>query len=411
MVKLESLTIRRYRSLEPATLYFHDNRNVVLGRNGTGKTTLLNLISIVLRSEFAEISTEEYDISFRIKISSEVIEGDVSNSKVKEPLRLLDGNIAKHSLETHYEQSYEQKIVYRFFEGEKLLGQCLRQADKFETDMAIPENVKPFVDKWQYMCLHVFKGEARFTMVPRSTRFDEGLDYYRFLFEGSLTRPQTSLKPDGSGSMSNAHFFPSELIGIIFRDSVGKSTIEASDQDLPFLKSLGEHMGFVQAKYSLDAIERRSSESDSGLTVTTYSNIRAQFFWDDQNFVSNGQLSYGQKRLLSLIHYIACNQDFIVADELVNGLHHEWIQYCLEECKTRQVFITSQNPLLFDYLSFESPEEIQRQFVLCSHVALKEGRPKMRWDQMSDQKARDFFGAYERGIQYISEILQTEGLW
>ena len=72
--------------------------------------------------------------------------------------------------------------------------------------------------------------------------------------------------------------------------------------------------------------------------------------------------------------------------------------------------VTSQNPILFDYLEFASAEDLQRQFVLCG-LGSDGGRPRLRWTQTADEKATAFFGAYERGVQYISEILQTEGLW
>jgi recombinational DNA repair ATPase RecF len=45
MVKLKRLKIGKYRNVKPGTeLRFRDSLNVLLGRNGTGKTTLLNLM-------------------------------------------------------------------------------------------------------------------------------------------------------------------------------------------------------------------------------------------------------------------------------------------------------------------------------------------------------------------------------
>ena len=108
--------------------------------------------------------------------------------------------------------------------------------------------------------------------------------------------------------------------------------------------------------------------------------------------------------------YIENNPYFVVADELVNGLHHKWIEFCLETCGARQLFVTSQNPILFDYLNFSSEEDLRQQFVLCG-LDGNGGRPGMTWTQMSTAKAGAFYGAYERGVQYVSEILETEGFW
>jgi len=76
--------------------------------------------------------------------------------------------------------------------------------------------------------------------------------------------------------------------------------------------------------------------------------------------------SYGQKRLLSFFAISDPCPEVLIADELVNGLHHEWIRACIDEVGDRQAFLTSQNPLLLDYLEFESAEDVQRGFVLCS---------------------------------------------
>lgn len=46
--------------------------------------------------------------------------------------------------------------------------------------------------------------------------------------------------------------------------------------------------------------------------------------------------SFGQKRLLTFFWYLACNPDVVVADELVNGLHWDWIDACVNAIGTRR---------------------------------------------------------------------------
>ncbi|MGD0094558.1 MAG: AAA family ATPase, partial [Planctomycetota bacterium] len=51
MVKLKRLKIHKFQNFVPGVeLRFDDKLNVLLGKNGTGKTTLLNLISQCLRT-------------------------------------------------------------------------------------------------------------------------------------------------------------------------------------------------------------------------------------------------------------------------------------------------------------------------------------------------------------------------
>jgi len=65
---LRRLKINRFRHVAPGTeLEFSDRYNVLLGKNGTGKTTLLDLISMVLRSDFSSLRGEEFDIEYELE--------------------------------------------------------------------------------------------------------------------------------------------------------------------------------------------------------------------------------------------------------------------------------------------------------------------------------------------------------
>ena len=130
----------------------------------------------------------------------------------------------------------------------------------------------------------------------------------------------------------------------------------------------------------------------------------------DGTIISHKHLSYGQKRLLAFLYYAACNSDIVITDELVNGLHYEWIGACLQEILDRQSFLTSQNPIRLDMLPFESAEEVKRSFILCSNEVC-DGRTQMVWKTMSEQSADAFFRAYETQALQVSEILRTNNLW
>ena len=156
------------------------------------------------------------------------------------------------------------------------------------------------------------------------------------------------------------------------------------------------------------SLEKEEATERGGTTM--YSDFEFQLTMDDGTVLRHDWLSYGQKRLLSFLYYAAANPDIIIADELVNGLHHEWIDACLEEVKDRQCFLTSQNPLLLDYLSFDSVESVKRSFILCDRK--KNGkRAQLVWGNMPEDAATSFFRAYKAGVQHVSEILRTKGLW
>jgi len=69
MLKLRRLRVERFRSLaRGAELLFSDGINVLLGQNGTGKTTLLELISMVVRSDFSSLAKEEFAIEYELSV-------------------------------------------------------------------------------------------------------------------------------------------------------------------------------------------------------------------------------------------------------------------------------------------------------------------------------------------------------
>ena len=125
---------------------------------------------------------------------------------------------------------------------------------------------------------------------------------------------------------------------------------------------------------------------------------------------SHEALSYGQKRLLAFLYYLAVNEHIVIADELVNGLHHEWITLCLQQIGERQAFLTSQNPLLLDYLPPGSVEQAQQRYILCRSEPTEKGE-ELVWENMPAEEAERFFRAYSVGIQHVSEVLMSKGLW
>ena len=64
MFYLEELKIKKYYLVnEPATLYFNKDTNYLLGKNGTGKTTLLEIICAFFTLDFDTISSKENETS------------------------------------------------------------------------------------------------------------------------------------------------------------------------------------------------------------------------------------------------------------------------------------------------------------------------------------------------------------
>ena len=141
-----------------------------------------------------------------------------------------------------------------------------------------------------------------------------------------------------------------------------------------------------------------------------FGNLKFWFTRRDGSIFQDQHLSYGQKRLLAFLYYLDANPSIVIADELVNGLHHAWIEECVKAIGDRQAFLTSQNPLLLDYLVFESVEQVKETFILC-RTEPDGDRDRMIWRNMNDDEADMFYSAYKVGVEHVGEILRTRGLW
>jgi hypothetical protein len=104
------------------------------------------------------------------------------------------------------------------------------------------------------------------------------------------------------------------------------------------------------------------------------------------------------------------NHSVVLADELVNGFQRDWISACMSALGARQAFLTSQNPLLLDFLPLKSAEQTQRSFIFCR---LKEhsGRQAWHFENVTFRQAQELYEAHGLGIQQIGEMLSANGLW
>src|SRR5947209_298287 len=81
-MKLTRLKIHHYRSVPPgSSLAVHPSFSLVLGQNGTGRTTLLELISLVLGSDFSGLLREELSLEYTLALPDMEIQVRVRNEE------------------------------------------------------------------------------------------------------------------------------------------------------------------------------------------------------------------------------------------------------------------------------------------------------------------------------------------
>ncbi|KYF50654.1 hypothetical protein BE08_13265 [Sorangium cellulosum] len=418
MLKLRRLRIEKFRGVAPGTeLQFSDGLNVLLGQNGTGKTTLLELISMVVRSDFSSLVREEFSIEYEITVPGEAtVLVAVSN---KEQLSFVETKARGPIDLSEYWHPAANVTIEDWSSGAR---RSIRYDD--ERGLTIGDD-PPLGGGREFSCLDAgflwlymqqdpeLIANRTYDIIFRASsarRFDESLELFTWLTGSSDARKRIVFRRETVLFVGiNFDLLPDALLrrlGSMYEQSRSDYTFKHSDLD--FLATIKGIMGFDAAELKVDVTERHPWRDDH--EMVTLGGLVFRFWWEGGEFITHARLSYGQKRLLTFFYYLACNDDIVIADELVNGLHHHWITACVDAIGERQAFLTSQNPLLLDYVPITSPEQVHRSFILCRGER-HGGRPAWAWANMSDADAAELFAAYEVGIEHVSEILQSRGLW
>ena len=408
MLKLKRLRVERFRSLVKGTeLSFSDGINIVLGQNGTGKTTLLKLISMVVRSDFSSLAKEEFAIEYELSDTSNkgiivVVQNErTTTARASKPLSTRE---SFHPSAQVLERDDRRQLLY--FDAER--GLSVEGAPPHGV-VGVPAPVERGFLFWYIAQLPkqefpLFRDIAK---AGNAYRIDESLDLFRAITSNESPVGDILI---GQQLMWQANLFAPPLISdemlrkLEVWHQPTKPDYTFKNTDLTVIDTIKNIMGFHAADLRVDVAEKRDP------ATLQLGNFTFRFWWQDDTFITHEQLSYGQKRLLFFFYYLACNTDVVIADELVNGLHHRWIATSVEAIGPRQAFLTSQNPLLLDYIPITSTDEVRRSFVLC-RSAPREGPPGWIWENMSEGDAQELYNAYEVGVEHVSEILQSRGLW
>lgn len=123
MTKLKRLKIGKFRHLKPGTeIHFSDGFNILLGQNATGKTTLLDLISAVLRSDVVFFTQEEMELEYDLVVNEGKIRVKIANRPVEAPpiTNLVDMmRVRKYGTLTYDVFLQTPNSVRRFFRTDK----------------------------------------------------------------------------------------------------------------------------------------------------------------------------------------------------------------------------------------------------------------------------------------------------
>jgi energy-coupling factor transporter ATP-binding protein EcfA2 len=456
MATIRRVTFHRLRNVKPGcTLELHPGLNVLLGQNGTGKTTLLQWMADFLSGDLLAWDEEPYHVEFEMEIETQpehtYLRVRVENESFESMVRpgalsawadlqgfptlpthadLFTVNITLEAGEARYEihdkpsqlsfQANDIPLIMsdipqhatRASRVSRLLGPILDTASLLQRSTFADTVHEAARQRAMLLTMSILR-ILHSSYTHNTDRFDESLVFFHRIVEGREAQAYVALDrthPQGKAM----RFVPDEIGALVAsktqeRESNLQTLTFTSEEAKGVLASAVRLFQHCSASIHLSLLEK---DVRGAQAVTTYGNLRFTFERHDGSIFSHDKLSYGQKRMLSFLYYLALNPRLIIVDELVNGLHHAWIEACIEEIGDRQGILTSQNPLLLDYLTFESADDVRRRFILCrSERDSETGRDQLIWRNPTLEEAESFYSAYQAGIQHVGEILVDKGFW
>jgi energy-coupling factor transporter ATP-binding protein EcfA2 len=393
--------------------------NVFLGLNATGKTTLLELIAAALSFNFSKFKAEAFFVEYELAFSTGTIQVSMRNERVERPpLETPMGQISDAEM-----FALAARLEIRFSDPPKAWTVCAdessiwieNQPGKLPLQTHLAERGPGMLFRAMQIDFNKPLVEAYKTELwawDRARRFDEALDLFRDVTSSSTwveaAVDRTAKVVQG---YNFAGFVPRELIGAVgeyaLRMSADSQGLTIPSESLRFLHDVATLFGFSAARLEM---RRESQAGGRAHEALKFSEFRFMFEAPDGSLVPHENLSYGQKRLLAFYYYLAASPRIVVADELVDGLHHLWIDAAVDAIGDRQAFLASQNPLLLDHLEFDSAERVACTFIICRSER-SGNKKRMIWSNLSDYDADRFFRAYQVDVQHVSEILLSKGLW
>ncbi len=445
MTRLRTLRIHRFRWVTPGTeLTFADGVNLILGRNGTGKTTLLELLAAVWSGDFSAYREESFDVEAEFGLGETGwVRMRVENQRVGREEGLDAGADTISHLGLGPESNWEWSVTV---EGEggfaDTLDRMIVLANRRTLHLngnLLPNGVltlNPFsgshvlviayVVSWlreaESRALTMNEFLSRLSALPDAVlhmsqrRFPEDGTWLKSATEFKIPRNQLSLEVDEMPVLripGRVHL--EGLVNSItarLKQSKDLPTILTFDRaTLPSLGRIADTLSMANVELTLSLRVGEAPLDPGQGRPFSYEEPTFHFTKRDGSRLPLKSLSYGQKRLFAFLLYVDSSPKVIIADELANGLHYAMLEEeVLKLISDRQCFLAMQDPLILDHVLLESPEHVQRAIVTCTIVP-EGARDRWRWSQPTPEEAADLFGAFQVGIQHTSEILKTRGLW
>ncbi|MET0403146.1 MAG: ATP-binding protein [Cystobacter sp.] len=429
-MKLTHLRIHQYRDVAPGTrLVFSPTLNLVLGENGTGRTTLLELLSRVIASDFSSLIHEEFSLEYGLAFAGMTLDIRVHNTRPDftrradagaEPLAIVP---QREPVEGPALEPFMELVLQLDAPAARLVLRvdALGLAWEVDGQPAYSQTMNwSLLDRTVWVVLFLgaqrlepgykerLKELLRRTFLLAPARFDEGLGTFEKIAQAQYGMEMRGEEVFPLGLMS----LPTWLPGVL-RERAGQALstgvidIRHDEVERGFLGRFVALAGLEAGRFRVELLDKRSYEGGGRLE---FGRFNFSFLRRDGAVLAREHLGHGQKRLLSLLYYLDVNEDFFIADELAHALHPRWVEAVMRELGGRQSFVTSQNPLLFDYVAFTSLDEARASLIHCGWEVHEERLRKV-WSNPSERVTERLYVDHRQGGTPLSTLLRIHGLW
>ena len=350
MVRLTRLRIDRFRNVKPGTdLRFGPTFNVLLGKNATGKSTLLDLIAAVTHDDLSPYAKEDagFDLTWWLERGEDQLEFHAVRIPAKTsslPERMRGERDFDDKLTMVLRVSGVDSWKLDLSGSRGTWTPTGEPAEDLEVKTGLTEPHATFLAIWTLLeklvghnsiAAKASLARAGLMRTPflGAGRLDEALA----TFDAIVTTYFGLVDEGNSGHGSYGPWLPEELSSAA-AGLTAQSSLVVPFENLGSLSKIPSLLGFTSGEVRPRLLER--SQEGERIT-TTFQGFDSLFQRTDGSEVSHVRLSFGQKRLFAFLWYLAMHgapgraaaQLPIVADELINGLHHEWIEVCLERLR------------------------------------------------------------------------------
>ncbi|SEK42284.1 hypothetical protein SAMN05444354_101538 [Stigmatella aurantiaca] len=416
-MKLTRLKVHQYRAVPPGTeLVFGPSLNLFVGQNGTGRTALLELISAVLISDFSALLHEEFSLEYGLTmpgLALDIVARNAAGGAPADPAALVlrQAPRASRALEPLLEATLRLDApacslrmratasgLFCEVDGQSAYARTMDWSPLDRSVWTLLFMTAQYLERELKDRLKEF---LRRTFLLAPWRFDESLGTFTRIGDSRFALEMRNDEVFPLGLMALPTWMPGWLRHHVERGPLADA-LEFRHDELAqsFLAKFVALAGFTSGLLRVEVLDKRTYENGGRVGFGQFTFL---FTRPDGTSLSQEALGYGQKRLLSFLYYLDVHEDFVIADELPSGLHPRWAEACLRELGPRQSFLTSQNPLLPEHVSFRSAEDVHTSLVAC--------RPGLRWENPPRELAGRLFAAYQQGTRPVGELLRAHGLW